>query len=115
MKFLIDESVEYPVVLFLREHDHDVVSIAEKSPSLDDKSILTAAFEQKRILITNDKDFGELVFRQGMPHRGVILFRLDIETSQSKIKRLKVIIEKFEKRLRDCFIVVTHSQIRFRK
>jgi predicted nuclease of predicted toxin-antitoxin system len=71
-----DESVDQPVVERLRQDSHDVVSVAELAPSITDDEVLREANGRAAILVTADKDFGELVFRQGVVHSGVILLRL---------------------------------------
>jgi len=63
MKFLADECCDTAMILHLREEGHDVVSIQEEAPGIPDSEILLGAYNQKRILITEDKDFGELVYR----------------------------------------------------
>jgi len=64
MKFLADESIEKPVIDWLRGQDFDVRYVAEITPSINDEEVIRFANDEGRILITNDKDFGELVFRQ---------------------------------------------------
>jgi predicted nuclease of predicted toxin-antitoxin system len=71
-----DEGVDRPVVERLRQDGHDVVYVAELSPSLPDDEVLQQANARGAVLMTADKDFGELVFRQGLVHSGVILLRL---------------------------------------
>lgn len=115
MKFFVDESVEYRIVVFLRNLGYDTVSVSESFPSLNDTDILSSAYKEKRILITNDKDFGELIFRCKLPHKGVILFRLSEETCQSKEQKLNYVLEKFKDKLSHSFTVVTDTKIRFRK
>ncbi|MBL7159810.1 DUF5615 family PIN-like protein [Candidatus Microgenomates bacterium] len=115
MKFLVDESVEYSLVLYLRNLDFNTLSIAEKFPSLEDEKVLKIANKEKRIVITNDKDFGELVFYQKKKHRGVILFRLREEDASSKICRLDKILKKFKRKLKDRFVVISPTKVRFRK
>jgi predicted nuclease of predicted toxin-antitoxin system len=61
MRFLADESIEKPVVDELRRSGHDVLSIQERSPGVDDDTVLQLAVNDNRILITSDKDFGELI------------------------------------------------------
>ena len=63
MRFVADESLDFPIVTALRNAGHDVFSIKEQSPRMEDDAILKIANEQKRILLTCDKDFGELVLR----------------------------------------------------
>jgi len=63
MKFLIDESVEKPIVDWLRDQKYDVMYVAESSSGITDEEVIRFANSETRILITNDKDFGELIFR----------------------------------------------------
>jgi predicted nuclease of predicted toxin-antitoxin system len=72
--FLVDESTGMAVVRHLRELGHDVLAVAETMPQANDVDILTRAAQEQRILITNDKDFGELVYRNGRSHSGIVLF-----------------------------------------
>jgi len=71
-----DESVDRPVVERLRQDSHDVVYVAELTPSITDDEVLRDANSRSAVLVTADKDFGELVFRQGAIHSGVVLLRL---------------------------------------
>ncbi|MCL4489624.1 MAG: DUF5615 family PIN-like protein [Chloroflexi bacterium] len=74
MKFLLDESADLPLAMFLRESGHDVTAIAHDYPqALKDREVLAIAYREQRILLTNDRDFGELIFRQRLPHSGVVL------------------------------------------
>lgn len=115
MKFLVDESVEYRVVLDLKEKGFDIASVASDFPSLKDKRVLSRAEREERILITNDKDFGELIFRQKLPHKGVILLRLPDETAQAKIEKLDFLLKSYGNKLKDNFVVVTKDRVRIRK
>ena len=65
------------------------------------------------ILITNDKDFGDKVYRDGRIHKGVILLRLDDELSLSKIQVISRLLKNYIDRLPDSFVVVTEMQVRF--
>jgi predicted nuclease of predicted toxin-antitoxin system len=67
------------------------------------------------ILITNDKDFGDKVFRNGRLHKGVILLRLENERAESKIQVLSHLLKKYSNRLPNEFVVVTEKQVRFAK
>ncbi len=76
MRFVADEGVDSQIVDTLRKNGHDVIYIAEASRgSLDDK-ILDLANLEVRILVTKDKGFGELDFRDKIIHSGIILTRL---------------------------------------
>jgi predicted nuclease of predicted toxin-antitoxin system len=76
MNVLADESVDQPIVNRLRQDGHDVVYVAELSPSVSDDDVLQEANFRTSLLVTADKDFGELVYRQGRVHGGVVLIRL---------------------------------------
>jgi predicted nuclease of predicted toxin-antitoxin system len=71
-----DESVDRPVVERLRRDSHDAVYVAELAPSITDDEVLREANARSAVLVTADKGFGELVFRQGAVHSGVVLLRL---------------------------------------
>ena len=115
MKFLVDESVEFPVVIFLRTLGHDVASVAENFSSVRDADVLAAAHKEHRVLLTNDKDFGELIFLRGLPHHGVVLLRLLREDVPSKIERLRVLLETHGDDLQENFTVVALDGIRVRR
>ena len=76
MKIVADESVDRQIVDRLRMDGHDVMSIAELDPGIDDETVLGHSLRTNAILMTADKDFGELVFRQHLIHSGVLLIRL---------------------------------------
>src|SRR5205809_7602530 len=76
MNLLADEGIDKPIVDALRTAGFDVIYILETNAGADDDFILSLANTEKRILITQDKDFGELVFRLKQVHYGVILIRL---------------------------------------
>lgn len=76
MNLLADEGVDRAVVERLRLEGHDVVYVAELSPSVTDDEVLRQSNDRVALLVTADKDFGELVFRLGRVHAGVVLLRL---------------------------------------
>lgn len=78
MRFLANENVPGPVVAALRERGHDVLWIKELMPGAEDRIVLERAQTEHRVVVTLDKDFGELSFRSRLPaESGVILIRLD--------------------------------------
>ena len=115
IKFLVDENVDFPVAQFLRNEGFDVASVAEGYPSIDDASILKRAYEEKRIVVTNDKDFGNLVFELNLKAKGIILFRLEDQSSRAKIGALKMVLHAHREKLLGHFIVVTEGKIRIRR
>ena len=84
MLLVADECVDYTIVENLRHQGVDVFAIAEQDPSIADEDVLSIAVRMNAPLITEDKDFGELVFRLKLPHRGIILLRLGHWPSEKK-------------------------------
>jgi predicted nuclease of predicted toxin-antitoxin system len=83
MNFLADENFPRPAVRILREHGFKVLWVTEDSPGSADEDVLARCANHKLTLLTLDKDFGELVFRRGLPAEyGVILFRVDAESPE---------------------------------
>lgn len=76
MKIVADESVDFRIVKALRTEGHEVWAVVEEDPSITDKEVLSIAVDQNALLLTEDKDFGELVIRLRLPHRGILLIRL---------------------------------------
>lgn len=113
MRFLVDESTGPYVARWLIEQGHQVFSVFEQARGLDDNAIIQKAFSENWILITNDKDFGEKVYRERRPHRGVILLRLDDERSIMKIAAVEKLLTAYSVRISDQFVVVTPNRVRF--
>jgi predicted nuclease of predicted toxin-antitoxin system len=114
MRFIVDESTGIAVVEFLRNSGHDVLAVAEIMRQADDPDILTLALNEVRVLITNDKDFGELVFRSGQTHHGVLLLRLHDESSTNRVRVVGFVLERYADRLLNYFVVATESRVRIR-
>ena len=117
MKFLLDQSAERRIMPFLRNLGHDVKVVAvDFPPGILDHEVLTHAYEEQRIVITNDKgDFGKLIFKDFHPHAGVILFRrMKPGNMQAKLARLTYVVEAYANRLNH-FLVVTSTNVRVKK
>ncbi len=93
MKFIADENLGKVVPKYLKSLGFDIISISEVAPSSIDSDILEIANRENRILITLDKDFGELVFKEKLIHSGVIFLRLKDESIENKKKVLQKILE----------------------
>ena len=113
MRFLVDECTGPAVAAWLRLQNHEVFSVFEESRGLSDEDIIKKAASENWILITNDKDFGDKVYRDGRLHRGIVLLRLDDERSVSKIQGISRLLKNYIDRLPDSFVVVTEKQVRF--
>ena len=113
MRFLVDECTGPTVANWLKHAGHEVFSAYDEARGSSDEELLHKANSENWILITNDKDFGELVFRERRPHCGIIFLRLDNESSPTKIKVLSKLLLDYHDRLAGHFVVVTETQIRF--
>ncbi len=113
--FLADEGVDKPIVMALRNASFDVSYILETHPGAEDSFILESAFYEQRILITQDKDFGELVYRLKQVHYGVLLIRLQGYVPELKAEIITSLITKHKSELTGSFIVIQPRAIRIRK
>ena len=112
MRFLVDECAGTSVARWLREEGHDVASVCEEMRGAPDDDVLALATRQERIVVTTDKDFGEKVFRERKPHRGVILLRLDDERPPAKIAALRRVISSCGHDLARAFVTATEKAVR---
>lgn len=112
MNFLADESCVGPVIRALRQTGHDVVAIAEIAKGATDEEVLRRALEEKRLLITEDRDFGELVYVRGQPSAGVILVRFPNQARLSKPATVIDVVARLGLRLLDAFTVVEPGRVR---
>jgi predicted nuclease of predicted toxin-antitoxin system len=114
MKFLFDQSADFRLISHLHQLGHDVAAVSRNyPPGLSDEAVLTIARKERRILIVADRDFGELIFHQGLAHAGVIFFRHPGAKLQTKIDRLNTVLSQHTDDLkRGEFLVVTPGLIR---
>lgn len=113
MRFLVDECTGPAVATWLLGEGHEVYSVYDLSAGASDDDLLAMAVRDEWILITNDRDFGELIFREGRPHRGVVFLRLDDERPANKIRVLDQLLVGYGRQLPNQFVVVTETQVRF--
>ncbi len=99
MRFLVDECTGSAVAKWLRTLSHEVFSVYDEARGSIDDDILDKAYSENWILITNDKDFGEKVYRDKRPHRGVIFLRLNDERSVSKIEAIEKLLDGYSEQL----------------
>lgn len=114
MRFIADEGVEAPVVGRLRDLGHSVWYVAEMEPGMTDEAVLLLTGHQMAILITNDKDFGALVFQQRQATGGVLLLRLAGLTTRMKADLVAQIVAAYGNELSGAFTVLTPKRIRIR-
>ena len=111
MKFLIDTNLGRKFTSLLKQAGHAAIFAKDMLPLYSDEEILVRAEHEGRIIITNDKDFGELIFRLGRPSSGVILLRASTTDPNERFKLAKGILDKAEGR----FVVVKEGQVRVRR
>ena len=112
IRFLADESCDFSVVRVLRTAGYDVKSISEESPGTDDSHVIESAIRDKRILLTEDSDFGQLVFSHGRKAAGVIFMRYPARTRSQQARDMVVLVDSQSSRLQDRFIVAQPGRIR---
>jgi predicted nuclease of predicted toxin-antitoxin system len=111
MRFLVDECTGKRFAELLRIEGYDVVFAGEELQSVSDDAILKFCEMENRILITDDKDFGELVFRVGRPAKGVILLRIS-PSPEKRMNAIKMLLERYD--VKNKFIVLEEDVIRSR-
>ena len=114
MRIIANENVAGTAIRRLRQNGHDVLSVRESMQGADDESILRRAETEQRLVVTHDKDFGELAYRYRLPVScGIILFRLSGLDSSTDIHRMLDVIES-RSDWTGGFSVVTDDRIRMR-
>lgn len=114
MNFVADESVDLPIVEHLRQDGHAVWYVAEMAPSIPDEAVLALANRQSALLLTADKDFGELVFRQQRLVTGVVLIHLAGLSPTLKARIVSANLSQHAAELTHNFTVITAGAFRIR-
>ncbi len=113
MILVADEGVDRQIVDRLAS-EHDVYAIAHHNRGAPDEVVLQIARERNAVLVTGDKDFGELVFRRRLIHRGVILLRLPGMDTDVKASVVATVIAHHEPEMVSGFSVIGPSSVRIR-
>jgi predicted nuclease of predicted toxin-antitoxin system len=114
VKLLADECTDAGMVAALRADGHDVVFAVESCRGWDDEAILGKANPEGRILLTEDKDFGELVYRQGLIAGGIILLRFEGHERSLLTPRLRWLVGEMPDHIEGHFVVLEPGKARFR-
>lgn len=115
MILLADENLDRSVIARLRQDGHEVLAVAEMEPGIEDTTVLTRANERQALLVTEDKDFGELVFRQQLVHAGVVLVRLAGQPAMAKGESLCTVLREHGGEMIRAFTVVSPGVVRIRR
>ena len=114
MRLCANENVPGDCVALLRSRGHDVLWIHQSHPGLGDDSVLEKALTESRLLITFDKDFGELVFHKGAEAScGIVLFRISMPSPEATIHKVVAALESRSDREHQ-FSVVDDAMVRMR-
>lgn len=112
MKFLVDECVGRQVFNWFKNNNHNVISVKDEFEGACDDEVLEKASREKRVLITCDKDFGDMVFRDQKKHAGIILLRLIDESVQNKIRIIGWVLDNHKDIIENNFLLVSDNNIR---
>jgi len=112
MLFLVDENCDAEVTRALRKEGHDVLSIAETHSGSEDSVVIGFAVESGRILVTEDKDFGQLVYASGHGHNGVIFLRYPYQVREPVFAQLLSLVRMRGISLQAAFTVIEPGRVR---
>ena len=115
LRFLIDVGVGTGIEKYLREEGYDTKAVRDIDPRMDDEKIILTAVSENRMVVTMDKDFGELVYHFSMTHCGVLLLRLEDATGIEKLQVVRHIVGNYPSQIRNCFCVFQNGRLRVRK
>jgi predicted nuclease of predicted toxin-antitoxin system len=113
-KFLVDEGCDAIIVRTLRKLGYDVSFVAEISPGKPDQDILSWGHSEERIVITEDRDFSELVYRDKQPTYGVVLVRISDEHRLEKAVRITELVHSHADDLANAMTTITLNKIKIR-
>jgi predicted nuclease of predicted toxin-antitoxin system len=112
MRFLADESCDFAIVAALRGAGEDVFAVAHDAPGAEDERVLELARKEGRILLTEDKDFGTLVFADGRPTGGVVFLRYPVQARARIVTALVQLVQDRGQQLGGAFTVIEPGRIR---
>jgi predicted nuclease of predicted toxin-antitoxin system len=114
VRFLADENIHADIVAWLRSLGQDVLYAAESLAGRADDDLLDLARRERRIIVTDDKDFGELVFHRRLAAYGVMLIRLSTPALEARLRRLREIWPAIESQAEGRFVVLGDRKVRIR-
>ena len=115
LRFLVDVGVGMGIEKYLRKEGYDTKAVREIDSRMEDEEIIRTAVRENRMVVTMDKDFGELVYHASMRHCGVLLLRLENATGPEKLQVVKHIMKNYGSQIKDCFCVFQNDKLRIRK
>ena len=115
LRFLVDVGVSKKVEEYLQEQGYDVKAVRAIDTRMSDQAIIRLAASEDRIVVTMDKDFGELVYHSALKHSGVLLLRLEDATGSEKLKVVSNILKNYSHQIKNHFCVYQNNKFRIRR
>lgn len=112
MRFLTDENCDFAIVRALRDAGHDVTIVKDSAPGASDEAVIRMTLDEDRILVTEDSDFGRLVFASDMDSPGVLYLRFPASARQTMVDTVVDLVKREDTRLAQCFVVVQPGRTR---
>jgi len=112
VRFLVDECVGTTVSAYLKSEKHVVFCVFDELRGASDDQLLQKCFDENYILITSDKDFGEMIYKNKKVHKGIILIRCTPSNFKQKIIVLTKLFLNYSDKLESNFVVVSNENIR---
>src|SRR5579884_477632 len=114
MKLLVDVSAGIAIAEVLIKLGHDVLSVRDRDARMSDADILAWAVSESRLVVTMDKDFGELVYHSGQSHSGVLLLRMENARTPERERVTLEIFTNYGDQLPGRFAVYQGGHLRIR-
>lgn len=111
---VIDVGVGRVIEEWLSQQGYNIIAISKVNPEMTDFDIIQLANKEDAIIITMDKDFGELVFKTHLPHKGILLLRLDDAVSEEKLSAIQNILPDYLAQIQNHFSVYQNGKLRIR-
>jgi len=115
LNFLVDVGVGRGVEQYLTKEGYDTKAVRDIDPCMADEEIIRLAHSENRMVVTMDKDFGELVYHSSIDHCGVLLLRLEDAVGSEKLQVIQFIMQHYSDRIRNCFCVFKNDKFRIKK
>jgi predicted nuclease of predicted toxin-antitoxin system len=115
LRFLVDVGVGKKAEKWLLKNSYDIRTVRDIDPRMRDSEILRVAASESRMVITMDKDFGELVYKSGLVHSGVLLLRLEDANGEEKARTVGEILTKYSDKLLNRFCVFQNGRLRIKR
>lgn len=115
IRFIVDVNLGNGVEKYLESLGYDVLTVRSVNPSMEDKQIVEIACREERIILTLDKDFGDLVYKSGMNHKGILILRIEDWSLKNKKDVLDWILNQHIEELQNAFSIYHKGVLRIRK